>query len=56
MDIMWTLWHCLQMFRANDETLQVMLADNQEKDFGIIHLDDHNLIYKADGQTNFMNR
>lgn len=45
-----------QMFRVNDETLQVMLADNQEKDFRIIHLDDHNLNYETDGQTNSMNR
>ncbi len=51
-----------QVFRASDKVLMVY-ADSPagtpiggEKDFRIIHVDDHNLIYEVDGQTNFMSR
>lgn len=31
-------------------------TSDDEKDFKVIHVDDHNLIYEVDGQTNSMNR
>lgn len=51
-----------EVFRARDAVLIVYpdnppnVSDSGEKDFTIIHVDDHNLIYALDGQTNSMNR
>jgi hypothetical protein len=51
-----------QVFRASDNVLMVYpngpggTPIGGEKDFRIIHADDHNLIYEVDGQTNSMSR
>jgi hypothetical protein len=51
-----------QVFRAGDNVLMVYpngqagTSINGEKDFRIIHVDDHNLIYEVDGETNRMSR
>jgi hypothetical protein len=47
-----------QVFRGSDNVLMVYPdgpsgpAMDGEKHFKIIHVDDHNLIYETDGQTN----
>lgn len=51
-----------QVFRALDKVLMVYpdsptgTSTNGEKDFRIIHVDDHNLIYEVGNQTNSMSR
>ena len=51
-----------QVFRARDKVLMVYpdgpagTPMDGEKDFRIIHVDGHNLIYEVDGQTNSMSR
>lgn len=51
-----------QVFRGSDKVLMVYpdgpsgTAIDGEKDFKIIHVDDHKLIYELDGQTNSMSR
>ena len=51
-----------QGFRASDRVLMVYpdspagTPTSAEKDFRIIHVDEHNLIYEVDGQTNSMSR
>jgi hypothetical protein len=51
-----------QVFRASDKVLMVYpdspagTPTGGEKDFRIIHVDEHNLIYEVDGHTNSMSR
>jgi hypothetical protein len=51
-----------QMFRVRDKVLvvypngQAGTPISEEKEFRIIHVDDHNLIYEVDSQTNSMRR
>jgi hypothetical protein len=45
------------MFRVKDGVLVVMPANaDKEEFFRIIHVDDHNLVYELDNQTNSMSR
>jgi hypothetical protein len=51
-----------QVFRASDKVLMVY-PDNTsgtsvsgKKEFRIVHVNDHNLVYEVDGQTNSMSR
>jgi hypothetical protein len=51
-----------QVFRASDKVLMVYpdnpggTSANGEKEFRILHVDEHNLVYAVDGQTNSMSR
>lgn len=52
-----------ELFMGGSSTLRVIrdtpshiLQDGDEKDIKILHVDNHNLNYELDGQTNFMSR
>jgi hypothetical protein len=52
-----------ELFMGGSSTLRVIrdrqdhiLQDGDEKDIRILHIDNHNLIYELDGQTNSMSR
>ena len=44
------------VLRVIRDTKSVFIQDGDEKDIKIIYVDDHNLIYEVDGQTNSMSR
>jgi len=51
-----------QVFRASDKVLMVYpdgppgTSIGGKKEFRIVHVDEHNLVYEVDGQTNSMSR